>query len=110
MTTHRQIKKIAKRIEEKYKPEKIILFGSFAYGKPTPSSDIDLLIIKKSRKRKVERIKEVLMKVESDIPLEPLVYTPKEIKDRLKLGDYFLQNVFKKGKLLYEKKSLQKIS
>ena len=99
----REIKNVTEQIVQSYNPEKIILFGSFAYGKPRPSSDIDLLIIKKSRKKRVERIKEILMKVESDIPLEPLVYTPKEIKQRLNLGDFFVQDIFKKGKLLYEK-------
>ncbi|MBU4481541.1 nucleotidyltransferase domain-containing protein [Patescibacteria group bacterium] len=98
-----KIKEITEKIVKEFQPEKIILFGSFAYGKPKPSSDIDLLIIKKSKKRKVERIKEVLMKVESEIPLGPLVYTPKEIQERLYLGDFFFQSIFKKGKLLYEK-------
>lgn len=104
MKNQKEIKKITDQIIKKCRPEKIILFGSFAYGKPKPSSDIDLLIIKKSRKRKVERIKEILMKVESEIPLEPLVYTPKEIQKRLDMRDFFFQNVFRKGKLLYEKK------
>lgn len=98
-----KIKEITEKIVKDFQPEKIILFGSFAYGKPKPSSDIDLLIIKKSKKRKVERIKEVLMKVESEIPLGPLVYTPKEIQERLGLGDFFFQDIFKKGKILYEK-------
>ena len=98
-----EIKKITRQIVEKYKPEKIILFGSFAFGKPKASSDIDLLIIKKSKKRKVERVKEVLMKVKSEIPLEPLVYTPREIQERFDLKDFFFENIFKKGKLLYEK-------
>ncbi|MFH1258482.1 MAG: nucleotidyltransferase domain-containing protein [Elusimicrobiota bacterium] len=98
-----EIKKIAKQIIQNFKPEKIILFGSFAYGKPKPSSDVDLLIIKKSKKRKVERIKEILMKVESILPFEPLVYTPKELKERLDLGDYFFVTIVKKGKILYER-------
>ncbi|MBU4298457.1 nucleotidyltransferase domain-containing protein [Patescibacteria group bacterium] len=101
-----EIKKITDQIVKNYKPEKIILFGSYAYGKLTMSSDVDLLIIKKSRKKRVERIKEVLMKVESEIPLEPLVYTPKEIQERLELGDFFSQNILRKGKLLYEKNTL----
>ncbi len=50
---------------------------------------VDLLIIKKSKKRRVERIKEILMKVDSILPFEPLVYTPKELEERLGLGDYF---------------------
>ncbi|MBA3046949.1 nucleotidyltransferase domain-containing protein [Patescibacteria group bacterium] len=101
MDAQKEIKRITKQIVKNYNPEKIILFGSFAYGKPKPSSDIDLLIIKKSRKKRVERIKEILMKTESDIPLEPLVYTPKEIKNRIDLGDFFFQDIFKKGKVLY---------
>lgn len=52
MDAQKEIKRITKQIVKNYNPEKIILFGSFAYGKPKPSSDIDLLIIKKSRKKK----------------------------------------------------------
>lgn len=103
MSNQKEIKKIIQQIIVKFKPEKVILFGSFAYGKPRPSSDVDLLIIKKSKKKKVERIKEVLMEVKSKLPLEPLVYTPKEIKERLDLGDFFFQDIFKKGKMVYEK-------
>jgi len=103
MNQQKEIQKITRQIVEKYKPEKIILFGSFAYGKPKPSSDVDLLIIKRSEKKRVERIKEILMGTESNLPLEPLVYTPKEIRERLKLGDFFFQTILEKGKLLYEK-------
>lgn len=99
----KEIKKITDQIVKNYKPEKIILFGSFAYGKPKSNSDIDLLIIKKTNKKKVERIKELLMKVESDLPLEPLVYNPAEYRKRLDLGDFFFRTIFKKGKILYEK-------
>ena len=100
----KEIKKITQQIVEKYKPEKIILFGSFASGKPGPHSDVDLLIIKRTNQPKVERIKEILMKIESELSLEPLVYNPKEIKTRLSLGDFFFQDIFKKGKVLYEKR------
>ena len=99
----KEIENITKQIVKKYKPEKIILYGSFAYGKPKSNSDIDLLIIKKTNKRKVERIKEILMKIKSDLPLEPLVYSPKECRERLNLGDFFFLDIFKKGKVLYEK-------
>lgn len=103
MDSQKEIKSITKQIVEKYMPEKIILFGSFAYGKPKQSSDVDLLIIKKNRKKRVERIKEVLMKVKSNLPLEPLVYTPKEFNKRLDLGDSFIEEVIKKGKVVYER-------
>ena len=99
----KEIKKITHQIVEKYKPEKIILFGSFASGKPGPHSDVDLLIIKRTNRPKVERIKEILMKTESNLPLEPLVYNLREIENRLSLGDFFFQDIFRKGKVLYEK-------
>lgn len=103
MNGKKEIKKIAKQIVEHYKPEKIILFGSFAYGKPKPSSDVDLLVIKKSNKKKVDRIKEILMHLKSDLPVEPLAYTPQELQERLDLGDFFFQDVINKGMVLYEK-------
>lgn len=103
MKNQKEIEKIVKQIIEKYQPEKIILFGSFAYGRPKPWSDVDLLIIKKSKKKRVERIKEILMKIESSLPFEPLVYTPKELKERLDLGDFFFQTISEKGEILYEK-------
>lgn len=98
-----EIKRITNQIVKHYKPEKIILFGSFAYGKPKENSDLDLLIIKRSRKKRVERIKEVLMKTKGSLPLSPLVYTPNEIQERLKLGDFFFKTILKKGKVLYER-------
>lgn len=99
----KQIEQITRTVVSQYKPEKVILFGSFAYGKPKASSDIDMLIVKKTKKRKIDRIKEVLFLVDSDLPFEPLVYTPKEIKQRLSLGDFFIEKVMNQGKVLYEK-------
>ncbi len=103
MTTHRQIKKIAKRIEEKYKPEKIILFGSYAWGKPTKDSDVDLLIIKNTEKKFFQRLFEVRQITDGEMPLDILVRTPSEVKKRLKLGDFFYEDIINKGKFLYEK-------
>lgn len=99
-----EIKKLSDVIRKKYKPEKIILFGSCAYGKIKPSSDIDMLIVKNSRKKSVERVKDVLFLTDNNLPFEPLVYSPKEIKERLDKGDFFIRNILKKGKVLYEKR------
>lgn len=102
----KEIKKIVNQLEKKYKPEKIILFGSCAYGKLKPSSDIDMLIIKKTLKKRIERIKDVLFLIDNDLPFEPLVYTPFEIKKRLALNDFFIKDIFKKGKIIYEKQTI----
>ncbi len=103
MTTRQQIKKIAKRIEEKYKPEKIILFGSYAWGKPTKDSDVDLLIVKNTNKNFFQRLFEVRQITDGEMPLDILVRTPNEIRKRLELGDFFYEDIINKGKFIYEK-------
>ena len=100
---HSLFKEIIARIVRKYQPEKIILFGSFAWGKPNRDSDIDLLIIKKTKKRFLDRLFKVRNIVDGEIPLDVLVHTPKEIEKRLKLGDFFYREILERGKVLYEK-------
>lgn len=99
----KEVNQIVKTLKEKYRPEKIILFGSLAYGKVKEDSDIDLLIVKRTSKSKLERLKEVLMMVDNNLPFEPVVYTPQELKRRLSMGDFFIQDIIKRGKVLYEK-------
>lgn len=95
---------LAQTIAKHFKPERIILFGSAARGDYTADSDIDLLIIKKSNKKKAYRIKEIFESVRAvprTYPLDPIVYTPDEIKERLSLGDYFIKRIMAEGKTLY---------
>ena len=98
------IRRITKKIANKYKPEKIILFGSYAYGKPRKDSDIDLLIIKKTKARHIERavkVREIIKDENRFFAIEPLVYTPKEIKKRLYMEDDFIKNILEKGVVLH---------
>ncbi|HLD82773.1 MAG TPA: nucleotidyltransferase domain-containing protein [Candidatus Omnitrophota bacterium] len=92
---------IVEQIRINYRPQKIILYGSVLKGTDTPHSDVDLLIIKKTKRRFIERISDVLLCCDCDVPLEPLVYTPEEIKSRQKLGDFFIKDILKHGKVLY---------
>ncbi|MBL7156133.1 MAG: nucleotidyltransferase domain-containing protein [Candidatus Pacebacteria bacterium] len=101
--TFTQIKKISNAIVKNYKPEKIILFGSFAWGDPTKDSDVDLLIIKKTKKRFLKRQMEVGRIINGELPTDTLIRTPLELKKRLDLGDFFYKQIIKKGKYLYEK-------
>ena len=104
MIKPKKIKKIVDQIKKKYKPEKIILFGSFAYGKPNKDSDVDLFIVKKTKETRIKRhLKVDRMLLDRDIPLDILVYTPQEIKKRISLGDFFIKNIIQKGKILYAK-------
>ena len=102
----KEINKINEQIKEKYKPEKIILYGSSARGTITENSDIDLLIIKETDKKRNERFREVraiVRDLKRRIPFSPLVYTPTEIEQRLNLGDFFIKEILKEGKVLYER-------
>lgn len=97
----KEIKSLIRQIRTKYRPEKMILYGSAAKGKANEDSDIDMLIIKKTKRRFVDRISDVLKLCDYNIPFEPIVYTPEEIKERIKLGDFFIIDILKKGKVLY---------
>jgi predicted nucleotidyltransferase len=100
-----EAQEIVKRVAENYKPERIILFGSFARGEEREDSDIDLLVIKKSEKKRPFRVKEVFEAVrgiDRDHTLDPIVYTPDELARRVSLGDYFIKKVLDEGKVMYE--------
>ncbi len=92
------------RLKEKYQPEKIILYGSYAYGTPDKASDIDLLIIKDTKDRPIDR-RVTVARIVSDskrlIPIESIVLTPAEVNERLKIEDQFIEEILKKGKVLY---------
>jgi predicted nucleotidyltransferase len=98
----KEIENITLQIIKKYNPEKIILFGSAARGKIGPDSDADFLIIKENTPfYGADRIRELSRMIERNIPVDLLVYKPKEFQSRLELGDPFLKAVVKEGKVLY---------
>lgn len=93
---------VVEEIKKKYRPEKIILFGSAATGKIRKWSDADLVIIKKTKKRFYDRIEEVSSLVEHKIPLDFLVYTPDEFQAMSKWNYFIQKEILAKGKILYE--------
>jgi len=98
------IEEILKKIVTGYSPRKVILFGSYAYGQPDEESDIDLLIIKDTDNRPIERwieLKRLLRDRNRTVSVSPLVYTPRELEERLALGDFFIREVLEKGETLY---------
>lgn len=102
--TRMELNKIVKRLVDAYRPEKIILFGSYAYGKPSADSDLDLLIIKRTAERFIDRwtsVRKIVSDPERLIPFEPLVLTPHEVEVRLAIGDQFIEEIITKGEVLY---------
>ncbi len=102
--TRAVIQKIVHSLVAEYAPEKIILFGSYAYGQPNADSDIDLLIIKRTKERffkRLDTVRQLATGTHPHIPFEPIVLTPEEVERRLQSGDQFLSEIIEKGEVLY---------
>ena len=98
----KEVERITAQIIEKYNPEKIILFGSAVRGEFSLDSDVDFLIIKKDTPLYgADRIRELSRLIERNVPVDFLIYRPEELDNRLKMGDPFLKNIVKEGKILY---------
>ena len=92
------------RIVQELKPEKVILFGSYAYGTPNPHSDVDLLVIMQTKASLKDRswgVSRLLLP--RPFPVDILVKTPKEVEKALETGDFFLQEIMTQGKVLYDR-------
>jgi len=100
--TRRAISAFAQKAAKRFNPHKIILFGSYVYGKPTEDSDVDILVIMPFKGRNPEKATEIWMATKPKFPIDIMVRKPAELEKRLKLGDFFLREIIEKGKVLYE--------
>ena len=93
------------RIVRELQPEAVILFGSYAYGAPTPDSDVDLLVIMETNASSAERSWSVSrLLIPRPFPVDILVRTPHEIERALAQGDFFIRELVTRGNLLYERR------
>lgn len=100
-TLLKEVDNITAQLIEKYKPEKIILFGSAAWGEGE-TNDIDLFIIKKDVPYYgSDRMIELYHLLSVNVPVDYIVYKPEEAEERLSLGDPFIKKIFKEGKVIY---------
>jgi len=103
MVDSARIRQFCDAVAKRFHPRKIILFGSHAYGRPRPGSDVDLLVIMPRTRHRGERMSvRIRHAIRRDFPLDLLVRTPSEVARRLRWGDFFLQEILEKGKVLYE--------
>lgn len=98
---NKEIEYISKEITRKYRPQKIILFGSAARGNFGPDSDLDFFIIKDDPRPGGERIYDVSGMFEHNVATDVIIYTPAEVKQCIKWGDPFVKEILAKGKVLY---------
>ncbi len=96
-----QIRRVCDQIVRLFKPQRIVLFGSYAYGKPTKDSDVDLLVVMPFEGKGFRKAAEIHTRIDINFPLDLLVRSPEEMNRRLALGDFFLREITEKGRLLY---------
>lgn len=95
---------VVERIVLTLNPEKIVLFGSYAWGTPSPDSDVDLLVIMQTDQSSSERYLEVSRLLRPrPFPVDILVKTPAEIENALNSNDFFIQDILTQGQVLYER-------
>src|SRR5438552_361500 len=98
----RVIRRFARAVAEEFRPDKIILFGSHAYGTPHADSDVDILIIMPARNQ-LDQACKIRLAVPAPFPMDLIVRTPKNMAWRLKEKESFLTQIMSHGKVLYEK-------
>src|SRR2546429_2177970 len=98
----RVIRRFARQVAERFQPDKIILFGSYAYGTPHADSDVDILVIMPCRNQLDQAVR-ISLEIDPPFPLDIIVRTPHNMQWRLAEGESFLREITTKGKVLYEK-------
>lgn len=93
-----QIESYCRVLAREFHPLKIILFGSYAHGKPTKDSDVDLVVIMPYRGRDIRMMGAIRNRVGAPFPMDLLVWTP----ERSTKADYFTREVLAQGEVIYE--------
>ncbi len=102
MVAMKDIEAFAASVAREFSPERIILFGSWATGRTTRDSDVDLLIVMPHAGKSWEMATAIRTRVHPKFPLDLLVRSPRQLQDRLAMDDPFLKEITERGKVLYE--------
>ena len=97
-----EINKIIEQISNQFNPNKIVLFGSHAYGNPDNNSDVDMFVIMEYTGSSRKQAASILQEIDYKIPIDLLVRSNDQISERIKGGDFFIKEIMEKGKILYE--------
>jgi predicted nucleotidyltransferase len=102
MVAMKEIRDLSRRIAREFHPRRIVLFGSYAEGRATADSDVDLLVVLPHRGKAVQKSVEIRLATRPTFALDLLVRTPREVEKRLAMGDTFIRDILDHGKVLYE--------
>ncbi len=98
----KEIKDLTSQIAREFNPDRIILFGSHAYGQPHKDSDVDILVVLPFKGKPVRKAIEIRNKINAGVPLDLIVRTPEQVADRVAQNDWFMREILEKGRTLYE--------
>lgn len=102
MVEMKKIEDLTSQIVREFNPERIILFGSYAYGRASDDSDVDLLVVLPFEGKPVRKAIEIRNKVNAGVPLDLIVRTPEQLAERLAQNDWFMRDIVERGRTLYE--------
>lgn len=102
LITNIQIRALSDRIAEIFHPDKIILFGSYAYGTAQQYSDVDLLVILPFKEKNFRKSLEIMNRVKPEFMTDILARSPEDVEMRYSAGDPLIREALDKGKVLYE--------
>ena len=98
----RVIRRFARQVAERFHPDKIILFGSHAYGRPHEDSDVDILVVMPASSQHMQAVR-IRWAIPAPFPMDLLVRTPENLQWRLAEQESFHTEIVSQGKVLYEK-------
>ena len=97
-----KIRELTSQIVRQFSPERIILFGSYAYGQPDNDSDVDMLVVLRFKGKPVRKAIEIRNSVNAGLPLDLIVRTPEQVAERISQNDWFMREILERGRTLYE--------
>src|ERR1041385_1192198 len=103
MATARQIIQFTNKIAAAFRPQRVIVFGSYAYGTPTEDSDVDILVVMNYRGASYRKAAAIRALVPYDISCDVLVRSAHELTRRVAMNDFFLCDVIDNGIVLYDR-------
>jgi Predicted nucleotidyltransferases len=102
MVEMKKIEDLTSQIVRDFNPERIILFGSYASGRASDDSDVDLLVVLPFEGKPVRKAIEIRNRVNAGVPLDLIVRTPEQLAQRLAQNDWFMRDIVERGRTLYE--------
>jgi predicted nucleotidyltransferase len=102
MIDRKKIKAFVGEVARQFQPQRVVLFGSYAYGRPGADSDVDLLVIMPHKDHPAVQAAEILKRIRAGFPIDLIVRSPREIRKRLAMDDFFITEILERGKTLYE--------